>query len=125
MVSNLPINPAIPTTPADPGAALPDTLSQYLNATGQPVPVRRIVPLYRPLGMIEPRCVIWTPERVVVYHPAAIANLGFLLGLYPDIGYWRNLFPAPRSRVDSKAAAAWFVRECRKLGAWTPDPAKP
>ena len=79
-------------------------------------------PIYTPLGYVitqtGPRYVIGTRDgRTTTARAPEMISLGWLLDLYPSADYWHHLFPRGRGRkVNTHAAAAWFVAACRKAG---------
>jgi hypothetical protein len=76
---------------------------------------------FEPLGHAqargsEPRYVFRTPTGIVVYRGVVLASLPGLLALNSDLRFWRKYFPRPGGRVDTPAAAAFLIRECRCIG---------
>jgi hypothetical protein len=64
----------------------------------------------------EHRYVFRTPTGLVVYRGVVLASLPGLLALNPDASLWRRWFPKRGGRVDTVAAAAFCIRECRCRG---------
>ena len=88
--------------------------------------IRKITPLYQCLGYFrypsgEVRYYISVRDEVRCYRARDMIGLGFLFELYAYPGYWAMHFPAQtRTRIDTREAGAWFVRECVKLGEYDP-----
>ena len=97
-------------------------------------PIARIQPLYRPLGYLpapttghpkgrRERYAVEINGRVEIVDARDLHGLPFLLRVYPDPEHWRRLFPRGgqwRRHIDTLAAAAWFIRECKKVGEFDP-----
>ena len=116
------------------------TPEQLYNSTSRPPaprtapamnsvePVRKFPPLYRCLGYTEnPQgyrrfvVAVGNPARILIRRAVEMIGLNFLLDIYPNAFYWRNLFPRPAGRrvgVDTHEAGAWFVKECTAAGRY-------
>ena len=64
----------------------------------------------------ERRYVFRTDRDTFVYRAVVLASLGGLLALNPDVALWRRLFPKRAGRIDTAAAAAFWIRECQIIG---------
>lgn len=50
-----------------------------------------------------------------------LCGVAFLARVYPDMGYWRSLFPLGRGHgIDTRSAMTYFIRECVKAGVYDP-----
>ena len=85
--------------------------------------VSRFQPLYKCRGVttgVFPRFAVEIDGRVIIRRAGQMACLDFLLGdVYPDPSHWKQLYPYGRNKIDAKAAASWFIRECRKAGTYS------
>ena len=64
----------------------------------------------------EPRFAFKTPAGLVVLRSRDIMALSGLALLCPDLSVWRRYFPRGRGRVDSAAAGAFLIGQCRAAG---------
>ncbi len=76
---------------------------------------------FEPLGYVqarggERRYVFRTHTDIIIYRAVVLASLGGLLALNPDVDLWRKLFPKGAGRIDTAAAAAFWIRECHIIG---------
>jgi len=76
---------------------------------------------FEPLGYVqarggERRYVFRTDRDTFVYRAVVLASLGGLLALNPDVALWRKLFSRGAGRIDTAAAAAFWIRECQIIG---------
>ena len=101
------------------------TPEEAYNLAHAPVQARR-PPLFQFLGTV---CAKGAYKRFAIethcgearlFRAGDLANVATLLEIYPDANYWRARFPRGQSKVDSKMAAVWFIRECQKVGPYEP-----
>ena len=76
---------------------------------------------FEPLGYVqarggERRYIFRTERDTFVYRAVVLASLGGLLALNPDVALWRKFFPKRAGRIDTAAAAAFWIRECQIIG---------
>jgi len=95
--------------------------------TPAPPPIRKFPPLFKCLGYVENAqgyrryaIAFGDPERIVIRRASEMIGLDFLLNVYPNTNYWRARFPRSQSKVDTKAAAAWFIHQCQEAGPYEP-----
>ena len=76
---------------------------------------------FEPLGYAqarggERRYIFRCATGIIIFRGVDLASLGGLLALNPDAGLWRKLFPKRGGRIDTAAAAAFWIHECRCRG---------
>ena len=63
---------------------------------------------------------IGDPPRVVSLRAGQMHGITFLADIYPDLEYWRRLFPRASRKIDTRAALLHFIRACLRAGEYRP-----
>lgn len=84
-----------------------------------------IRPLWRALGWEidrqgERRYWFDINGRVCRYRAPTMSGIGWLSTIYPDLEYWRRMFPWHSRRIDTVKAVSYFTKACEAAGPYSP-----